>query len=157
MSRDKGFGSAFALLAALFAFGICLIAGLPPAGAQDETCQVEVGEALPPPSVVHFDEDSVDLTDEAKSFLADFAKRYAGNPNLYLCLTGQSDYRGSKEDNRVLALQRAEAVKSYLVEKGLDGTKMVTRAWDELLGDTFFSILADDETNRRVELQILAR
>ena len=157
MSGDKGFRSAFALLAALFVFGIGLIAGYPSAVAQDETCQVEVGEALPPPSVVHFNEDSVELTEEAKGFLTDFAKRYAGNPNLYLCLTGQSDYRGSREDNKVLALQRAEAVKSHLVEEGLDGTKMVTRAWDEMLGDTFFSILADDETNRRVELQILAR
>lgn len=137
--------------------GIWSSFGLPAAGEQESKCEVADGFSPPPPRVVHFDLDSTAIKAKYRQDLAALARRYAGNPNFRLCLTGQADSSGNKAYNRDLALRRARAVKAYLVEQGVSRGVIATRVRGEVFGDSFLSSLSEDESNRRVEVEILSR
>lgn len=141
----------------IIVLGIGSSLGLPAAGEQESECEVADGVSLPPPRVVHFDLDSTAIKAKYRGDLEALARRYAGNPNFRLCLTGQADSRGNKDYNRGLALRRAEAVKAYFVARGLPADVLSTRVRGEVFGDSFLSSLSEDETNRRVEVLILSR
>jgi outer membrane protein OmpA-like peptidoglycan-associated protein len=141
----------------IIVLGIGSSLGLPAAGEQESECEVADGVSLPPPRVVHFDLDSTAIKAKYRGDLEALARRYAGNPNFRLCLTGQADSRGNKDYNRGLALRRAEAVKAYLVARGLSADVLSTRVRGEVFGDSFLSSLSEDGTNRRVEVKILSR
>ena len=144
-------------LAFIVALGTGSSLGLPAAGEQESRCEVASGISLPPPRVVHFDLDSTAIKAKYRRDLDALARRYTGNPNFRLCLTGQADNSGNKDYNRRLALRRAQAVKTYLVERGLRPAGIATRVRGEVFGDSFLSALSEDETNRRVEVKILSR
>lgn len=77
------------------------------------------------------------------------------NPNMIIQLEGHTDYLGEARANMRLSLQRVEAVRNYLAEKGITKTRMRTKAY----GGT--QPLSRDNTpeahrlNRRVEVRVL--
>lgn len=77
------------------------------------------------------------------------------NPGMVIQLEGHTDYLGDAKENLRLSQQRVEAVKSYLVSKGIQRTRLKTKAF----GGT--QPLSRDNTpeghrlNRRVEVRIL--
>ncbi len=152
-------GGRTAALGLVFTIGLGIGSSLgpPAAGEQESDCEVADGFSPPPPRVVHFDLDSTAIKAKYRRDLEALARRHAGNPSLRLCLTGQADSRGNKDYNRGLALRRAEAVKAYLVARGLPADVLSTRVRGEVFGDSFLSSLSEDETNRRVEVLILSR
>ena len=72
-------------------------------------------------------------------------------PETAFRIVGHTDNVGSPEKNQKLSADRAEAVKSFLVEKGIDGSRIVTAG----AGDT--QPIASNKTaegrakNRRIE------
>jgi OmpA-OmpF porin, OOP family len=68
-------------------------------------------------------------------------------------VAGHTDAKGRAEYNKQLSLRRAEAVKRFLVEKGLDGKRL------DAVGYGSEHLLApdrpDDPSNRRVEIRAL--
>jgi OOP family OmpA-OmpF porin len=68
---------------------------------------------------------------------------------------GHTDWIGTKEYNQALSVRRAEAVKAYLVSKGIDKSRVYTEGKGETMP------VADNRTaegrarNRRVEIEVV--
>lgn len=81
----------------------------------------------------------------------------AGGP---IILSGHSDSRGSDGDNRVASRKRAEAVRAYLVEKGVDAKRITVVALGETrpIAPNANADGSDDPEgrakNRRVEIEV---
>ncbi len=65
-------------------------------------------------------------------------------------LAGYTDISGADDMNMALSVRRAEAVKAYLISKGVDGTRLKASGY----GETHLRAPEDplDEINRRVEI-----
>jgi outer membrane protein OmpA-like peptidoglycan-associated protein len=84
--------------------------------------------------------------------LADYLKRKA---NTRIQINGHTDADGNAASNKRLSLERASAVKKYLIEQGIDASRIETNGF----GAT--QPIADNSTdegkakNRRTEVQLL--
>jgi outer membrane protein OmpA-like peptidoglycan-associated protein len=69
-------------------------------------------------------------------------------------VAGHTDAKGSAEYNKQLSLRRAETVKHFLVEKGIDPKRLDTVGYgsEKLLSPDH----PDDPSNRRVEIRAVA-
>jgi outer membrane protein OmpA-like peptidoglycan-associated protein len=78
-----------------------------------------------------------------------------GNPVTRVSIEGHTDSKGNAAANRDLSKRRAEAVKKYLVDKGIDEKRMETVGWgpDKPIADNRKT--AGRLVNRRVEFMIL--
>jgi len=75
---------------------------------------------------VFFGYDRVDLVMEAKQTLdlqAEWLNKY---PNVTITVEGHADERGTREYNIALGDRRANAVRSYLIGKGVDANRLQT-------------------------------
>ena len=102
---------------------------------------------------VNFAFGTSELTDEAKRILdgvADILKRY---PELKLEVAGHTDNIGDRQNNIRLSQARANAVKEYLVERGISPDRLVAKGYgpDQPIADN--STRAGRAANRRVELR----
>lgn len=69
---------------------------------------------------VHFGFDKADLNDAAQTALASLVKELQGNPRLGVELHGYTDPRGTERYNLELSRRRVEAVRRYLVQRGVE-------------------------------------
>ena len=105
---------------------------------------------------VNFDFNSANLTTVAKTNLDKLVTVLKNNPDTNINIYGHTDSIGSDAVNLRISSQRAEAVKNYLVAKGISASRMFT----EGLGKS--SPIASNDTdegrakNRRVEFAITA-
>ena len=101
-------------------------------------------------NTVNFEYDRHTLTDEMREMLDRNVEWIQNNANVTLQLEGHCDSRGSSEYNLALGERRAEAVKTYLVSRGVSADILNTISYGEekLLseGDTDY----DHARNRRV-------
>ncbi len=83
--------------------------------------------------------------------LAAFLKE---NPNLIIELSGHTDNTGLAATNRILSLQRAEAVKSFLVSEQINPMRIESRGYgsDRAVADN--STERGRQLNRRTEMRI---
>jgi OOP family OmpA-OmpF porin len=104
---------------------------------------------------VFFDFDKAVLKPEGKAKLDDLvAKLKAVNLEVIIAI-GHTDNIGTKEYNQKLSVRRAEAVKAYLVSKGIEPNRIYTE------GKGLTQPIADNRTaegrakNRRVEIEVV--
>jgi outer membrane protein OmpA-like peptidoglycan-associated protein len=77
------------------------------------------------------------------------------NPSLKLLIEGHTDNVGKAEHNQTLSQQRAEAIVSYLEEKGIDSSRLKAKGYG------FSRPIADNDSeqgralNRRTEIKII--
>lgn len=76
-------------------------------------------------------------------------------PGLQVQLEGHTDYRGDKKLNLELSKQRVDAVKSYLVSKGISQGRIKTKAFGGSKPLIREQSIEASEINRRVEVRIL--
>lgn len=69
---------------------------------------------------VHFDYDSCNLTPEALDILSANSGSLAGHPGAVIRVEGHCDERGTEEYNMALGYRRAQSVREYLVQYGID-------------------------------------
>lgn len=106
--------------------------------------------------VVTFSFDKWELDDRAQTALLDLVKQLQANGNLIVDLEGYTDNMGPGPYNLQLSQRRAEAVRRFLVEKGID----VHRIQSIGLGDA--RPTADNKSkqgrdqNRRVAVKVFA-
>lgn len=79
--------------------------------------------------IVYFSSDSAELTPEARSELAQQANWLGRNRSQSITIEGHADERGTREYNLALGARRAEAVKRFLIEHGIDGTRVRTSTY----------------------------
>jgi peptidoglycan-associated lipoprotein len=75
-------------------------------------------------AVVYFDYDRAELRDDARSALAAKVPALKTNSRVRIRIDGNADERGSDEFNLALGMQRASISKRYLVEQGIDGSRI---------------------------------
>lgn len=75
---------------------------------------------------VFFAYDKADLAADAKSTLTRQAVWLAEHKNFNITVEGHCDERGTREYNIALGEKRAEAVRRFLVSKGIDNARIET-------------------------------
>lgn len=124
--------------------GIDQCPGTEPGAAVNEVgCPVVVAAPVPPPAAVsepqpvYFATDVAVIDESSKSKLDEAAAYLAATPDARIEITGHADNRGSEAYNIVLASQRAEAVRQYLLGKGVEAGRLSTLSMGEFkpLGD----------------------
>ncbi|HEX8904061.1 MAG TPA: peptidoglycan-associated lipoprotein Pal [Longimicrobiaceae bacterium] len=89
-----------------------------------EAATASAREALT--EIVFFEYDSDEITPTAEQKLNTKAEVLRANPGVRLRIEGHCDQRGSTEYNLALGQRRAEAVRAYLVNLGIDGSRLST-------------------------------
>lgn len=106
---------------------------------------------------VRFVLDSAELNAEAKTMLDGVAQTLAGRQEMKLEVGGYTDDTGGDDYNLQLSQKRADAVKEYLVGKGVDGSRLTTAAYGKSKPLVANNDIAGREVNRRVEFKVLAQ
>ena len=103
----------------------------------------------------NFEFNSTNLDKETTDYLDELAQALTDNPELKIKLVGHTDNVGSEKFNQRLSINRAQTLKEYLVEKGVDGDRITAdgKGMKEPLNDNESE--EDRAKNRRVELTIL--
>src|SRR5438128_12626694 len=129
----------------------------------------EVKPAPPPPApkpkpaaekvtfaaTVGFDFDQAVVKPEGKEKLDDLASKVRGVNLEVVIAIGHADAIGSDAYNQKLSVRRAEAIKAYLVSKGIEPNRVYTEGKGEK------QPVADNKTregrakNRRVEIEVI--
>lgn len=104
--------------------------------------------------IVFFEYDSDEITPTAEDKLQSKAAVLRSNPGVRLRIEGHCDQRGSTEYNLALGQRRAEAVRAYLLNLGIDGSRLSTASY----GKERPLMEGDDEAslarNRRAEFAV---
>jgi type IX secretion system PorP/SprF family membrane protein len=103
----------------------------------------------------NFEFNSSTLDKETTDYLDELAQALTDNPELKIKLVGHTDNVGSEKFNQRLSINRAQALKNYLVEKGVDSERVTAdgKGMKEPLNNNETD--EDRAKNRRVELTIL--
>jgi type IX secretion system PorP/SprF family membrane protein len=103
----------------------------------------------------NFEFNSTALDGETTEYLDELAKALIDNPELKIKLVGHTDNVGSEKFNQRLSINRAQTLKSYLVEKGV-GAERITAEGKGMKEPLNKNETEEDQAkNRRVELTIL--
>jgi OOP family OmpA-OmpF porin len=104
-----------------------------------------------------FDFDQAVLKPEGKSKLTDLVAKLSGTDIEVIVATGHTDSVGSDAYNQKLSLRRAQAVKAFLVSKGIPPARVFTEGKGER------QPVADNRSregrakNRRVEIEVVGK
>jgi outer membrane protein OmpA-like peptidoglycan-associated protein len=99
---------------------------------------------------VYFGFDKAELTDGAQTALAGVVKELQGNPTLIVELGGYTDPKGTVDYNYGLSQRRVEAVRRFLVEKGISLTRVHAVGLGPITAKE-----TPDEKKRRVTVKML--
>jgi OmpA-OmpF porin, OOP family len=105
---------------------------------------------------VTFGTSSARLQTAAYVELDSIAKILVANPSLRVEIGGHTDEGGTPADNMHLSNLRAEAVRNYLVAKGVPFQQVVARGYGDSMPRTPDTTPRGREANRRVEIRPIA-
>jgi len=123
-------------------------------GCPEETQPVAVYEQKQPLVLegVQFEPDTANLTRGSRAVLDDVAESLRSHPDAHFEVSGYTDATSTSAHNLRLSQRRAEAVRQYLVDAGVEASRLVAKGYGEERP------VADNDTasgraqNRRVEI-----
>ena len=104
---------------------------------------------------IFFDFDKTTLRPESIPQLDRVVKFMRDNPTVSVEIGGHTDSKGSDEYNINLSQGRAEAVVNYVIEQGVDYSRIIAKGYGESLPVDTNSTDEGRQSNRRVEFKIL--
>jgi len=104
-------------------------------------------------ATIYYDFDRADLTEAARSLLLAKVPVLQAKPNIRIRITGHTDDRGASEYNLALGLRRAAEAKAFLVNNGIDASRLTITS----MGAEQPAVQGDNEEawsrNRRSEFE----
>ena len=124
-------------------------------GAQVET--IRNGQAIKVTfeSGILYPTNSSTLNASAQSSLSQFATSLINNPDTDISIVGYTDNTGSDKINNPLSEARAESVYNYLLQSGVNGSRMTASGMGSADPIASNSTAAGRAQNRRVEIYII--
>lgn len=80
---------------------------------------------------INFETNSARITPDSEERLLTTLNTLKNNPNIEVEISGHTDSRGSNESNQILSEKRANSVKEWLVNKGIDPSRITTIGYGE--------------------------
>jgi OOP family OmpA-OmpF porin len=105
---------------------------------------------------VTFESGSARLQPGSYVQLDSLAKVLTATPGMRVEIGGHTDNSGSPADNQHLSTLRAEAVRNYLVAKGVPYQQMVAKGYGSTMPRTPDTTPRGKAANRRVEIRPLS-
>ena len=102
-----------------------------------------------------FDFDKAVLKADGKAKIDDLVSKLQGINLEVIIAVGHTDSVGSDAYNQKLSIRRAEAVKAYLVSKGIETNRVYTEGKGEKQPVAGNKTSADRAKNRRVEIEVV--
>ena len=95
-------------------------------GVATDTVNIEVFRRALMFDEVHFDLDESVLRPEARTILDQAARTLKENPDVHLEIEGHTSIEASEAYNEALGSRRAQAVREYLVQQGVEASRLNT-------------------------------
>ena len=118
-------------------------------------CAVQTEEQSVVLKGVTFLPGSTTLTSEARTVLDPAAAALMGQQDLKVEIGGHTDAQGSDAANQRLSQRRADAVRQYLVGKGVDAGRLTAKGYGEAQPVATNDTPAGRAENRRVEFKVI--
>ena len=106
---------------------------------------------------VSFALDSARLRSKARSALERQLEVLSRSPDVRVEVAGHTDDQGATEYNRQLSLRRAQSVRAFFVDHGIDADRLQVKGYGESQPVASNDSAEGRERNRRVELRVLDR
>ncbi len=119
----------------------------------DGCSRVQRGDVVLP--TIRFRLGSAKIAPGSSPALDKVAKILRQNPNIRIEIGGHTDNEGPAGLNRKISLNRAEAVKAYLVSQGVAASRMVTKGYGEVHPIASNRHKEGRAKNRRIEFKVL--
>ncbi len=103
---------------------------------------------------VNFEPNKATLTKGSETILWRTYNAMVANPNVRVVITGHTDNVGSQKDNQILSLKRAQAVKNWLIKKGIASSRMRTVGRGENEPMSSNETAEGRADNRRIEFYV---
>ncbi|GAB4563422.1 MAG: hypothetical protein Tsb0020_12570 [Haliangiales bacterium] len=107
---------------------------------------------------IRFPSGSAQIRDQrSRELLAEAAKTLSEYPSLRIRISGHTDARGNERRNVELSRARADAVKWYLVDEGIEHDRIVTMGYGPSQPIDSNDTKEGRANNRRIEFELLQR
>lgn len=134
-----------------------VVASAPPAAdapSRPRTHELHVGNIIPLPNLT-FQPRSTIIDKTSYQELDEILKILRNNPRLVIQLEGHTDLQGNPQQLMKLSEDRVEAVRKYLIDKGVSKSQVKTKAFGGTRPLSTENTEAARALNRRVEVRIL--
>jgi outer membrane protein OmpA-like peptidoglycan-associated protein len=101
-----------------------------------------------------FDYNSYALRQESKATLQNLADNFRKYPDEQISVEGHTDAVGSHDYNQRLSEQRADGVRNYLVDQGVNGQRITSIGFGETRPKASNDTPEGRQLNRRVEIHV---
>ncbi len=105
---------------------------------------------------IFFDNNKFELVPTSALELERVYKLLSENPSLSLAILGHTDNSGNKEKNKLLSLNRAQAVVDFLSNKGIDKKRLIAKGMGDTMPIDSNTTEQGKSNNRRTEINIIS-
>ncbi len=105
---------------------------------------------------VYFDVNKATLRASSYKELNELVEYLNRKPDVRIEIAGHTDNTGTEQDNQVLSRKRAQRVREYLIEKGIDPDRVIAKGYGESMPVATNETKEGRQKNRRTEVHILS-
>jgi len=102
---------------------------------------------------VTFEAGKWDITPESAQILRSALKTLTTYPEIQVEISGHTDNVGGKKSNTKLSQRRAESVRSWLIERGIDPARIIAKGYGPDVPITPNDSPENKRKNRRIEFK----